>query len=69
MALELLPAKIIIENSTEPMTAKEMRIHFAGHIITGLVANHGDLGGRNNERLSAEAFQLADVMVAAYFNT
>jgi hypothetical protein len=49
------------------MTPKEMKIHFAGHIINGLVNNHGDLGGRDNDRLATEAWKLAEVMVGIYF--
>jgi hypothetical protein len=51
------------------MTAKELRVHFAGEIINGLVAKFGDLGGRSDKALTVEAFRLADVMVEAYFNT
>jgi hypothetical protein len=51
------------------MTPKELRIHFAGHIITGLVSIHGDIGGRQDRRLAVEAFRLADEMVDIYFNT
>ena len=69
MALELHQPKIAIESNIEPMTPKELRIHFAGQIITGLVAIHGDLGGRQNKRLASAAFELADEMVEAYFNT
>ncbi len=69
MTLELQQPKILTTSNIEPMTPKEMRVHFAGLIINGLVTKHGDLGGRNDKRLSDEAFRLADVMVAAYFNT
>lgn len=69
MALEIHPPKIVTENNIEPMTPKEMRVHFAGQIISGLVAKHGDLGGRNNKAMSVEAFKLADEMVRTYFNT
>ncbi len=69
MTLELHQPKIVIESNIEPMTPKELRIHFAGQIITGLVAIHGDLGGRQDKRLAAAAFALADEMVATYFNT
>lgn len=69
MALELHAPKVVIQNSLEPMTAKELRVHFAGEIINGLVAKFGDLGGRSDKALTVEAFRLADVMVEAYFNT
>ena len=69
MALEILPPKIVIQNNLEPMTAKELRVHFAGQIINGLTAKFGDLGGRNDKAIAAEAFRLADEMVKAYFNT
>ncbi len=69
MALEIHIPKIVTTDNIEPMTAKEMRVHFAGQIISGLVAKHGDLGGRNNKALTKEAFKLADEMVRTYFNT
>ncbi len=69
MALVLQQPKIVTTSNIEPMTAKELRIHFAGMIINGLVARHGDTGGRNDKKLTDEAFRLADVMVDAYFNT
>lgn len=69
MALEIHAPKIITTSNLEPMTPKELRIHFAGQIISGLVAKHGDLGGRNNKGLTEEAFKLADEMVRTYFNT
>ncbi len=69
MALVIHQPKIVTENNIEPMTPKEMRIYFAGKIINGLVTKYGDTGGRNNKKLSDEAFRLADIMVGAYFNT
>ncbi len=67
--LALHQPKIITETNIDPMTPKELRIHFAGQIISGLVAKHGDLGGRNDKGLTKEAWRLADEMVEAYFNT
>ena len=69
MALALHQPKIVTTDNIEPMTPKEMRVHFAGQIINGLVTKHGDLGGRNNKKLSDEAWQLAEEMVRTYFNT
>jgi hypothetical protein len=67
MALELHPPKIVIQNSLEPFTAKELRVRFAGEIINGLMFTHGDLGGRQDKALAASAFRLADAMVNTYF--
>jgi hypothetical protein len=67
VALELHPPKIVIQNNLEPFTAKELRVHFAGEIINGLVSKFGDLGGRQDKALAVSAFKLADVMVETYY--
>ena len=78
----IIPGNLSIHCSTMPVTVpmvtpgngcnltpEQARIRFATAVTTALVEKYGDLGGRNDDKIVAEALRLADLMVVAYFNT
>jgi hypothetical protein len=54
---------------TTLLTPEDVRVFFAGSIVSGLMAKHGDLGGKDDNMVIREVFNLADRMVLEHFES
>jgi hypothetical protein len=48
---------------------EDVRVLFAGAIVSGLMSKHGDLGGKDDNLVMGEVFRLADKMVVEHFES
>jgi hypothetical protein len=69
MALAVHQPTIKIIDGIPQTSAEELRVQFVSAALSSLVMLNGDLGGRNDDRIVAEAIRLGDMMVDAYLNT
>lgn len=69
MALAEYNPKILILDFMETTEVVDVRANFVATIAGALVAQHSDLGGRDDEKIVAAAFRLGDLLTERYFNT
>jgi hypothetical protein len=48
---------------------EDVRVIFVASIVSGLMAKHGDLGGKDDNLVMAEVYRLADKMVLEHFES
>ncbi len=62
---------MIMAKEPQPPTfnPEDVRVLFAGAIVSGLMLKHGDLGGREDNAVIEEVFRLADKMVLEHFES